>query len=71
MKKCIIKDCEREGGTRGLCLSCYQAAQYTVQSGKTTWESLMKNGLSLGVKGGKAKFTAAFEEVKMNEYATK
>lgn len=42
--KCLHPECEKQGHSRGLCLSCYMGARKLVASGKTTWGDLEQQG---------------------------
>jgi hypothetical protein len=44
-----------EAIARGLCNSCYQAAKYRVQTGRTTWEKLEESGRALPLAGKRVK----------------
>lgn len=63
-EKCILKSCDKESTTRGLCKECYMSARYYILSNKTTWEQLEKRGLakSSGRKVSMSKFTLEFNK---------
>lgn len=44
---CLIKKCERGGGTRGLCSGCYVIARQMIALGQATEEELVSKGLML------------------------
>lgn len=46
-QKCMIKTCVRQAAVdkRGLCLVCYGQAKKKVESGQTTWDTLVHLGL--------------------------
>ena len=46
MATCLIKDCERNAKTRGLCDPCYQSALTAVKKRKVTWDQLIDLGLA-------------------------
>lgn len=41
---CLRPTCERPERSRGLCHSCYSAANTLVRRGKTTWAELEARG---------------------------
>jgi len=41
---CLYPDCNKVSDARGLCKNHYVTAYTLVQKGKTTWETLEKNG---------------------------
>lgn len=41
---CRVPHCKREAKSRGLCLSCYQAAYQLVIAGSVTWKELERRG---------------------------
>jgi len=43
--KCLIKKCENDATTRGLCQRCYAIALKMMLSGETTEEVLLNNGM--------------------------
>lgn len=48
--KCLIKSCDREVKTRGICNSCYQTGKQLVTTGRTNWAELETAGLCLPSK---------------------
>jgi hypothetical protein len=47
LDNCLIKKCERGGGTRGLCSGCYLIARTMITRGETTEEVLVSKGMML------------------------
>jgi hypothetical protein len=45
--KCKFKKCKGPVYSRGLCRVDYNAVQYLIRHGKTTWAELIKKGLAL------------------------
>ena len=46
--RCLNPNCPSKGRiTRGLCLTCYHAANHLVTTGQTTWAQLETNGRCL------------------------
>jgi hypothetical protein len=46
-KNCLVKGCSRPPASRGLCGAHYAAANYAVNTDKTTWDELIELGLAL------------------------
>lgn len=44
---CLIKGCQKEIHSRGLCVRCYAAASRAVRLKKTSWDKLVHLGLAL------------------------
>ena len=49
--------------SRGLCMSCYQAAWKRVEAKEVTWEKLEKLKLVKPAKGHTSAFTVKFKKV--------
>jgi hypothetical protein len=47
LEHCLVKKCERGGGTRGLCSGCYSIARIMIARGETTEETLVEKGMML------------------------
>lgn len=61
-KTCMTDGCDNTRYGRGLCVACYTAARRMVSEEKTTWEELIKLGLSAKVRPGKrSRFYRSFE----------
>ena len=58
--KCIIIECTREAGSRGLCSACYASAFNLIYQGKTTWKELEDRKLALSSKTSKSAFIKQF-----------
>lgn len=55
---CVTPGCGKQRKTRGLCVTCYQAALKRVNSGETSWEQLEAEGKAepSGAKAANAVF---------------
>ena len=49
---CLTEECGREVRSCGLCSGCYQSALKLVNSGKTSWKTLVRKGLARRNKRG-------------------
>lgn len=49
---CITNGCGRKQRSCGLCSGCYQSALKLVNSGKTSWRTLVRKGLAKRSKRG-------------------
>lgn len=59
-EKCLVKDCDGESGTRGLCSHCYMTARQMINLGQATEEQVIKQGLMLPKKNKENLFKKQF-----------
>ena len=64
MTKCMIEGCEKAAKARNLCVSCYSAAVYAIQVGKTTWPELVAKGLAQEARQVRSSFRKALKRSK-------
>lgn len=58
-QKCITNGCVAKQFKHGLCIKCYGQAKKLVESGRTTWEKLIKMGMAQSEQ--ESGFLAEFE----------
>lgn len=55
--QCLTEGCRNEIRARGLCVPCYDSAEYFVASGQITWAQLEREGKAKPVNRKQTAFT--------------
>jgi len=69
-EKCLVPDCNGTGSRRGLCSSCRNSANREIESGRTTEQELIEQGL-LNPKTRKARLAIALDAKRQKQQQKK